>query len=316
MKKFIYSFILVVSVAFVFSCADDSLDPLLQKQIKKGTILALRGTQLDNLYNKGVPGAEIFPKIMTGTETFVFEAEYLSEDVSSLSSVDAFVIKKTGSTRTRVAMGTVDGSTFAVSTYKGPSAKFTYTIVQTLAALGLPVYSDPIYKVTAGNPLLTTYQPGINFEFDINMKDGTKVSSDQIVAAGLFQSNQFYPAQLLTWTMTDYCVYDNSTWGGKTYESVETPGSTEDNKLTQDGTNLNKFTMDNWWGDGVDVYIIFSPSTNPGDQKITIPSQTTSEAGVASGTGTYNQCRGTISLNCKYVLGGATYIFLYALTPK
>jgi hypothetical protein len=49
MKKIIKSIVGVLFIAFVFSCADDSLDPLQSKAVKKGTILALRGTQLDNI---------------------------------------------------------------------------------------------------------------------------------------------------------------------------------------------------------------------------------------------------------------------------
>ncbi len=58
-----YLLYLIATFAVVISCTDKSLDPLKFDQIKKGTILALRGTQLDNIYNQGIPGAEVFPKI-------------------------------------------------------------------------------------------------------------------------------------------------------------------------------------------------------------------------------------------------------------
>ena len=102
MKTLKYSMVLFALVAFVFSCTDDSLDPVQIKNVRKGTILALRGTQLDNLYNKGIPGAEVFPKIMTGAEKFTFDADFWSENNNSLASVDVSVIKKVGATRSRV----------------------------------------------------------------------------------------------------------------------------------------------------------------------------------------------------------------------
>ncbi len=305
-------------MAFVFSCneiSDPSLDPVQTAEIKKGTELALRGTQLSNLYVKGIPGAEVFPKIMTGNENFTFDGELLAVNTSSLASIDVYAVQKPSGNR--ILLSNVPFSQFVTGVYKGPSVTVTYTMNFVLGKLGLPTAPNVIYTTTAGNPLLTTYQPGIEIQTDLNLVDGTQVLASQLVAAGLYQSNQFYPAQILTWTMTDYCTYNNTTWAGKTYISVETPGSTEDNKLSvKDPLKPNRFTMDNWWGDGVDVYMDFAVSTNPATQTVTIPTQTTTENGVASGTGNYNQCLGTIGLTCKYVLGGATYNFNYALTPK
>ena len=146
---------------------------------------------------------------------------------------------------------------------------------------------------------------------DLNLTDGTIIPAADIVAAGLFQSNQFYPAQILTYTVTDYCSYDASTWGGN-WIATETPGSVDPGKMTQDGVDPNKYVFNNWWGDGVDAYMIFSPSTNPGDQIVEVPKQTTSEGGEASGKGTYNQCLDEFTINAKYVIGGGTYEFIYS----
>src|SRR5262245_65477452 len=97
MKNLIkYTFLVVV--ALVISCRDESLDPLNMSTVKKGTLLALRGTQLQRIYVQGKPGAELFPKIATGAEAFAFEAEYLSSDHGSLASFDLFVIRKPTST--------------------------------------------------------------------------------------------------------------------------------------------------------------------------------------------------------------------------
>ena len=58
----------------VFSCEDSSTDPLQMSAVKKGTVLALRGQQLTNIYSLGIPGAEFFPRIINGTEKFEFDA--------------------------------------------------------------------------------------------------------------------------------------------------------------------------------------------------------------------------------------------------
>lgn len=311
MKKIYKSIFLIALAAIGFSCADESLDPIKLKEVKKGTILALRGQALDNLYNQGIPIAEVFPKIATGTEKFTFEAEILALDPATVASVDVFVIKKVGAASERILMTNVPFGSFTTGAYLHPSTTITLNFPDALTAIGItPTFPLPQASVDI---LLSTYKFGIAVETDINLVDGTKVLASDIVAAGLFGSNQFYPAMVMTWAMTDYCPYDASIWGGS-WVGTEIPGSVDDNTLTQDGADPNKYIMDNWWGDGVDAYIIFTPSTDPSTQIVTVPTQTTSEGGVASGTGTYNQCLGEFTLNAKYVLGGTTYNFLYVFT--
>ncbi|MFM9840602.1 MAG: hypothetical protein ACKVOQ_20205 [Cyclobacteriaceae bacterium] len=320
MKKITYSLLLFVVLSFVYSsCKDEALDPLQQDKILKGKLLVLRGDQLQKVYFDGKPGAEVFPKIATGTENFAFEAEYLSEDPSSLQSVDIFVLQKTSPTATpvRLLMKTVPFSEFKNDgKYPRPWVSVTMKFTDILTKLGIDnTFTNGKLSPATVNKLLTSYKNGIGIESDLNLTDGSKAPAENVVAAGLFQSNQFYPAQILNYAMTDYCSYDPDSWAGKTYKSVESPGSTEDNKMRKDPTVANRFIIDNWWGDGVDVYMDFKVSSNPATQTIVIPKQTTSEGGEASGTGTYSQCVGTISLTCKYVLGGATYEFTYKLTP-
>jgi hypothetical protein len=98
-------------------------------------------------------------------------------------------------------------------------------------------------------------------------------------------------------------------WGGD--EVGACCGGTDENTIRQDASNPNKFIMDNFWADGVDAYIIFTPSTSLADQVVTLPQQTTSEGGVASGTGTYEQCYGTFTINTTYKIGGKTYNWQY-----
>jgi len=301
MKKILFYLSIVGALGVAASCADESLDPILIKEQRKGTILALRGTQLDNIYNKGLPGAELFPKIANGSETFAFEAEYLSGDPSSLESFDIFVIKRVGTARERVLVRNVPFSSFETGKYKNPSAAVSLSLKdEILPNLGL-ANTFPLPPATV-NTLLSTYAFGVAFELDLNLKDGTKVLASELVAAGLFSSNQFYPAQRLTYAMTDYCAYNASLWAG-TYAASEARSTVYgpyDLVLTQDGSNPNRFNITNFYDCGDNSrYIVFSVSSNPATQVVSFPSQTTA-TGTVSGTGTYNQCLRTLSINVTY----------------
>jgi len=117
-----------------------------------------------------------------------------------------------------------------------------------------------------------------------------------------------------------YCAYVPSSWTGA-WLGVEacTGCSTDHNTITQDGSNPNKFWMNNWWGDGVPVYMLFTPSTNTFDQIVTVPSQSVNDPVdgsttlpcTASGTGTYDQCKGTFTISSKYVIPNGTYAGTY-----
>ncbi|MBA4053705.1 MAG: hypothetical protein C0490_03240, partial [Marivirga sp.] len=155
MKKLIYSFLSIVLAAVAFSCEDAALDPMQIDKIKKGTILALRGTQLDNIYFQGLPGAEFFPRIINGTEKFEFDAEFLAEDPSTLESFDIYVIKKVGSATERVLLKNVSASEFKqTDDYLRPWVSVSLNLTDILAALGLADYTDPAVV----NTLLTTYK--------------------------------------------------------------------------------------------------------------------------------------------------------------
>jgi len=119
-------------------------------------------------------------------------------------------------------------------------------------------------------------------------------------------------------TVSDYAAYSAGAWTGDWVGTEDGACCSGDdpNTLTADPADPNKITMDNWWADGVDVYMVFNPSTNVIDQTITIPEQTTSEGGVASGSGTYDQCRGTFVVASKYVIGGKTYTWNYEFAKE
>lgn len=218
MKRVIKSLFTIAAIFVVMSCMDESLDPLQVSAVKKGSILALRGTQLDNIYFKGLPGYEVFPKALDGSESFNFDAEYLSTDPTTLASVDMFVLKRTtvGGTTTREPLLNVPFSQFKqTADFKGPWVSVSIPFEDILTKLGLDSSSP-----TFADDILALYPTGINVESDLNLTDGTKVLSSQLVAAGLYQSNQFYPAQKLNIAVTNYCPEDIA--AEYTYETIVT----------------------------------------------------------------------------------------------
>ncbi len=324
-----YLLFLIALFATVISCTDKSLDPLQFDKIKKGTILALRGTQLDNLYNKGIPGAEVFPKIANGTEKFAFDGEYLSGDPTSLASVDVYAVKgPAGPDEVRVLLTNVPFSQFKNDgTYPHPWVSVSMNFPDVLASLGL-ANTFPLPQATLDALLKGDYKFGINIECDLNLTDGTKILAKDIVASGLFQSNQFYPAMRLNWAMTDYCPYDGTTWGGAWIGDEVGPGVGGNDKNNLVLVAPNTYQMDNFFGDGPPVYatIIFTQSSDPSTQIVKYLNdagktyQATTDCGFSSsgcltgqisGTGTYNQCTGVFTLNTKYVISGSTFNWIY-----
>jgi len=117
-------------------------------------------------------------------------------------------------------------------------------------------------------------------------------------------------------TDTDYGPFDRSFWlGDFTGDESGCCSSKDDNVFRADPSNPNAVIMDNFWGDGVDAQLVFTPSTNKNDQVATIPAQTTSEGGViTASTGTYDQCAQTITFAAiPYTIGGKTYTFGYKI---
>jgi len=323
MKKFQFLFLLLGIAAFTFSCEDDSLDPLQLKKVKKGRILALRGAQLQNIYYNGKPGAELFPRIAKSTDKFEFETEYLAPDPESLQSVDVYVLKKNGSAVSRELLVNVPSSAFAKGAYPNPSATVSIPLTTITGKLGLN--NSVPFDANTITTLLTTYKNGISIECDINLTDGTKVLAADIVASGLFQSNQFYPAMRLTYTVTDYCTYDQNAWGGD-YNATETSDfyggyGPYTVTLVQDGTNKDKYTTSNWYDSGIPIYMVFSSSTDVASQVVTVPAQDyqASTLRTISATGKYNQCLKIITFNFVYKVkatGDVLDQLIWKLVPK
>ncbi len=318
MRKITQSLILILTLSFLYSsCSDESLDPLQVNKIQKGKLLALRGTALDNIYFEGIPAGEFFPRIATAADKFTFEAEYLSENPKSLESVDFFVIKQVGNTNTRVLLKNVPFSEFVNDgKYVNPWVTVTLPLSDVLTKIGLPS-TFPMSSTTI-NELLSTYKFGINIEADLNLTDGSKALAENVVAAGLFQSDQFYPAQKLAYAVTEFCVYDANSWVG-TYDATEIYSDVVKDPYTitisADPVVANRFIIDNFnnKGTGITAYFDISPSTSAGiysetakfpDQSVaTLPSATN----ITKSSGSYFQCDNTISLNLTY--GGKAWTY-------
>jgi hypothetical protein len=119
-------------------------------------------------------------------------------------------------------------------------------------------------------------------------------------------------------TDTDYGPFDRSYWlGAFTGDEHGTccEGGHDKQVFRIDPSNPNAIIMNNFWGDGVDAQIVFTPSTNKNDQVITIPAQTTDDPGtITAATGTYDQCSQTIEFEAiPYTVGGKTYTFGYSI---
>ncbi len=309
MKTIYKSLILASLFVIAFSCTDDSLDPLQFSKMKKGTIIALRGTALNKVYVQGKPIAEIFPRIATGTEKFTYEAEILADDPSSVASVDIYVVKRPS--LERVLLKNIPASAFTKSDkYLRPSATIELTIQEVFTKLGLST-SFPLNSATVST-LLTTYKFGIGVESDLNLTDGSKVLASEIVAAGLFQSNQFYPAMILTWAVTDYCTYQE-TWAANfdATESSEFFGGYGPYTAVLTKTGTNTYVADNFYDSGWPLTLTFTPSTSVATQVVTAAKGTvTTGSGnvyVYQGSGTYNQCLGIVSLNMTVTRNGDAY---------
>jgi hypothetical protein len=136
------------------------------------------------------------------------------------------------------------------------------------------------------------------FKLDWSGSDPAPTGSvDTEVADFVMQTNS-----ALKVVIVDYVPYNAGAWTGEwigTEDGACCSGDDE-NTLTADPADPNKITMNNFWGGHVDVYMIFDPSTNATDQTVTIPEQTTSEGGLAYGTGSYDQCRGTFVIAAEY----------------
>jgi len=331
MKK-IYSLLTLALFTVIISCTDDDLDPLNFTKVTKGRILALRGDALQSIYIDGNTFSSSFvPLIADGTEEFSYDAEYLSDDPASLESIDVYVEKESGE---RTLLKNIPASAFTANPENGrPMVHVSATLAEILPLINyIPVGSEqpiefsstfPLSHVEDGtnhddvDSLLAHYSAGISIVTDINLTDGTQVLADDMVAVGLYLSDQFFPAMRIPFGIVKYCPYEAGDWSG-TYKSIELiPDSDPVGPYTTTWTQTddNVYEIGNVFNDPLNpmtLEITFAPSNSPYDQDVTITTKTLGagdDAAEFSGKGSYDQCTGVISVSAVYGDTEFTYQF-------
>jgi len=318
MRK-IYSILTLALFAIIVSCTDDSLDPLQFKKVSKGTLLALRGDYLNAIYFDEVSGASFVPLITDGTDVFAYEGEFLSDNPSSLESIDVYAEDSVG---VRTLLKNYPASAFTTGENGRPVIKVSFTLAEILPKIGIPA-SFPLSQgvvdaILGDNPLLGNYKAGINIVTDINLTDGTKVLADDMVASGLYQSNQFYPAMRLPFDAVRYCPYEEGEWSGE-YKTLEIG---EDDTvgpyiLTFTQTGADTYHVTGLFEEAGNAFdITLSPSTSPYDQDVADITATIDGEPFKATKGSYEQCTGRITFTVAYSSGDDLYKFTLQMTKK
>lgn len=193
MKKIINKVSVLLLLAFAIACVDESKDPVKFNEIKKATILALRGDAFDAI-NQTDPACSnsFFRNNITGDEVFSYEADYLSEDQESLQEVQLFAQTPTVSP---VLVATIPGSAFTFpADSKTKRGTVSAPLATILSKLGLTNFTAANLK-----------RADITMTTDLVLKDGTKVLSSSTINPNLQQSVIFFPAMILT-----YCANDQA----------------------------------------------------------------------------------------------------------
>lgn len=182
MKNYLF-LLAALMMMVVASCKlqDDTLDPLQFNKLKKGALLALRGTAFANTNDYGAADKFSLSKA-AADESLDFDAEYLADDINSLATVEVYArFKKLA----RVKVATVQGSTFTVRDSKSdfPTGSFKIPLATILSALKLTL------KDIADEDVLIV-------ESDLILKDGSTIPASAATAnSSLYEAAQFYPAQ-------------------------------------------------------------------------------------------------------------------------
>jgi hypothetical protein len=202
MKSAINKMSAFVSIALLLSCADDSLDPFRLKDQTKGSLLALRGDSFDRLNETNCTNSFFRDKI-TGSEAFVMNVEFLSEDPSVLQEIKSYAHYVRGDEDGNVVLEKREEvATFPASTLTVPSGGGnpvgTLSINLSTILSALEFSTEDAENIQSGE---------LTIESDLVLKDGTVIKSTSIVNSGLFQSGIFYPAQTLTYCAEDIADY-------------------------------------------------------------------------------------------------------------
>ncbi|MGE0588885.1 MAG: hypothetical protein AB7O48_09960 [Cyclobacteriaceae bacterium] len=188
MKKIINRLTTLAMLVMVIACADDSLDPFRLNELKKGSLLALRGS--DGSASNPNPDANFFFRDnLTGNETFSYVADFISEDQSLLSGVQIYarLAISNAPEGARKLIKTIPGSAFVVPA-GATSRQGTVTVAlsEILTTMGLG-RADTITRTN------------LKIESDIELTDGTIVPSSAIINSGLFAASAFFPAHQLSY---------------------------------------------------------------------------------------------------------------------
>jgi len=323
MRK-LYSILTLVLFIAVVACTDDSLDPLQFKKVSKGTLLALRGDFLNAIYFDGEPGASFVPKITDGTDVFKFDAEFLSDNPSALESIDVYVEDSVGK---RTLLKNFPATAFTTGETGRPVITVSFTLSEIFSKLNIPtdhfpLDQDVVDRILGDDPHYGSYASGINIVTDINLTDGTKVLADDMVAAGLYQSDQFYPAMRLAYDVVRYCEYED-TWDGD-YKGLEILSSDTNgpNPYTVTATDVDTYHVDGIYGAvgktaPIEFDIVFSPSTSPYDQKLGDVTIDLGDGKTLKLTkGTYEECTHTFKFAAALTNGSKTTKWTYQFTRK
>jgi len=185
MKRIMNRIIILTMFVLAFGCKDDSLDPFRLNELKKGSLLALRGD--DGTAGNLDPDQNFFLKEnVTGTETFSYVADFVSEDQSLLESVEVYARILTGP-RTKVA--TVAGSSFVAPEAGKPR--------QGTVSVPLSAILTAVGKTAA--TAATLNRTDLIIESDIILTDGSTVPASAIINTGLFAAAAFFPAHALNY---------------------------------------------------------------------------------------------------------------------
>ncbi|MEZ4973311.1 MAG: hypothetical protein R2820_08390 [Cyclobacteriaceae bacterium] len=188
MKRIMNKLSILTMFVLVLSCTDDSLDPFRLSELKKGSLLALRGS--DGSAGSLNPDANFFFRdTQTGDEEFTYVADFISEDQSLLSGVQVYakLAISNAPQGARKLIKTVPGSSFvAPSGTTTRQGTVTVTLDEIVTAMGL-------------GQLDTISRTNLLIESDIELTDGTIVPSSAIVNSGLFAASAFFPAHQLNY---------------------------------------------------------------------------------------------------------------------
>ena len=174
-------FLLAGFIVLGMACTDPDLDPLQYDKITKGSIIALRGTAVGVISDPANRGAvDFFSKAgVLADEKFEIDAEFLSDDPSSLGEVQVYARASADGARVRVA--TVPGSAFNPAGHDYPYGTISIPLSKILTDLGKSAsdFADGSY---------------IYIESDLQLTNGTIVPASAIVNESLFASFHFLPA--------------------------------------------------------------------------------------------------------------------------